>query len=110
MRGLIENEARGLPLCIRRDEIFLDLADIFCDLWEFRNIYETETHSYGWERAVALYSAPLLFENCYEWAVLEEAYYDVRYAELLEKLAVCYRAEGRTKLAAFYEEKLQEFS
>lgn len=109
LRKLKKNTVTQLPLYIRRDELYLDMTLGYYDIREFKRLCENETDAAGWERAVALYTAPLLLENCYDWAVLEEAYYDIRYGELLKKLADYYRTEERTDMALFYEEKLRDF-
>lgn len=109
LKKLKENHVPELPLSIRRDELYLDLKDIFCDVREFRRLSGEDMKVSGWEEAVSLYTAPLLYENYYDWSVMEEAYYDVRYGELLEKLAEHYQMEGRKDMASLYERKLEDF-
>ncbi len=104
-----EQTLPGLPLHIRRNELFLDMSALYCDIWEFNEIYEKATEISDWEKAVALYKGPLLSENYYEWSLLEEAYYDVRYCNILEKLQEAFRKAGNQDMANYYKMKLEDF-
>lgn len=62
-----------------------------------------------WERAERLYTAPLLFENSYEWVEDYEASYDMAYYEVLERLLLHYEKQGRRDKILYYQKKLKGF-
>lgn len=55
------------------------------DLQEFLKCLDSKNVE-EWERAERLYTAPLLFENSYEWVEEYEAVYDMAYYEVLGRL------------------------
>jgi len=87
-------------------EMRVSLANIRCDLVEFRAHYAARQDIARCEAAVELYRGPLLSENCYEWSNAWEAYYDIRYLEMLRLLAEHYEKDGNAAKAAYYRSKL----
>lgn len=108
LRDFQEKQVK-IPLHIFREELFLDLSEIDCDIKEFERIFMFETNPQQWERAISLYVGPLLFENYYEWTGEDEAFYDVHYCELIQRLAEDCRSRGREDMAVLYEGKIKEF-
>lgn len=105
----LQKKGIEIPLQNHRKELYLDLSEASCDIREFQEIYAHGTEPWQWEKAVSLYTGPLLFDNYYEWTGVEEAYYDMRYYELLERLAADHRQKGREDMAALYDNKIKEF-
>ncbi|MDR3090605.1 MAG: hypothetical protein LBU36_00185 [Clostridiales bacterium] len=77
------------------------------DTADFLRLYESGAPE-DWERAVVLYRGILLVDNCYDWASEYEGYYDVRYYELLSRLAAHYASAGNKNLARYYKNRLNE--
>lgn len=105
----LQKQGIDIPLKDYRTELYLDLSEVDCDIREFKELYTYGTEPWHWEQAASLYTGPILFDNYYEWTGEEEAYYDVRYYELVERLATHYRQKGREDIAAFYDNKIKEF-
>lgn len=103
-----ETEGMSLPLEIYREEIYLDTESIALDLREFRTLCGGGSVE-EWERAEKLYTAPLLFENSYEWVEEYEAVYDMAYYELLEKLHQYYQERDNREKSLYYHLKLKGF-
>lgn len=108
LNGWQEKEGVDLPLAIYREEIYLDTELIELDLREFLTCLDSEDVR-EWERAERLYTAPLLFENSYEWVEDYEAVYDMAYYELLGRLLVYYENQGNREKALYYSGKLKGF-
>lgn len=89
-------------------EMRFDLTGVSCDLVDFRCHYDFRCDIARCEAAVALYRGPLLGENCYEWSSAGEAYYDIRYVELLTSLGEHYEKAGKKARAAYYQRALDE--
>lgn len=88
----------------------LSLTPLRCDLADFRKHYAAHQNIEHCEAAVSLYRGPLLAENYYEWSSSWEAWYDIRYMEMLICLAKHYKASGDKLKAAYYQKKLDEHS
>lgn len=101
-------EGVQLPLAIYREEIYLDTELIELDLQEFLMCLDSNAVK-DWERAEQLYTAPLLFENSYEWVEDYEASYDIAYYEVLGKLLEYYEKQGKRDKILYYHRKLKGF-
>lgn len=108
LNGWQEKTGIELPLAIYREEIYLDTELIELDLQEFVKCFDSENVE-DWERAEQLYTAPLLFENSYEWVEDYEAVYDMAYYEALGRLLVHYEKQGNKEKALYYGRKLKGF-
>lgn len=108
LHGWQEKEGVELPLAIYREEIYLDTELVELDLQEFFG-YLNSKNVDDWERAERLYTAPLLFENSYEWVEDYEAVYDMAYYEVLGRLRGHYEKQGNTEKVFYYSRKLKGF-
>lgn len=72
-----------LPLTWDRDTLLLDGICIDSDVDRFEQLYLRREDAGCREAAIALYTAPFLLNEYYEWTTGLEAYYDMRYLELL---------------------------
>lgn len=95
-----------IPLRTERGDVELDLKRIDCDLILFDRLAEHGGTPENWRRAVDLYTGPVLAEENYDWSLTHEAYYEMRLAELLERLIEHFRSEGKVAHARFYQVKL----
>lgn len=86
LRRLIR-EGIPLPLEWDRDTLLLDGARIDSDVDRFEQLYLRREDADCREAAIALYTAPFLLNEYYEWTARLEAYYDMRYLELLRLAA-----------------------
>ncbi len=103
-----EHEGIKLPLAIYREEIYLDTELIELDLQEFLKCFDSKAVE-DWERAERLYTAPLLFENSYEWVEDYEAVYDMAYYEVLGRLSDHHEKQGNKDKWLYYKGKLKGF-
>lgn len=108
LNGWQEKEGVELPLAIYREEIYLDTELIELDLQEFLKCFDSKNVE-DWERAERLYTAPLLFENSYEWVEEYEAVYDMAYYEVLGKLSDYYKKRENKEKFLYYSRKLKGF-
>ena len=108
LNGWQEREGVALPLAIYREEIYLDTELIELDLQKFFKCLDSEKVE-DWERAERLYTAPLLFENSYEWVEDYEAVYDMAYFEALGRLLDYYEKEENKEKILYYSRKLKGF-
>lgn len=108
LNGWQEREGVALPLAIYREEIYLDTELIELDLQKFFKCLDSEKVE-DWERAERLYTAPLLFENSYEWVEDYEAVYDMAYYEALGRLLDYYEKEENKEKILYYSRKLKGF-
>lgn len=76
-----------LPLSWDRDTLLLDGTHIDSDVGRFERLYLRRGEAGCREAAIALYTAPFLLNEYYEWTARREAYYDMRYLELLRLAA-----------------------
>ena len=103
-----KTEGIRLPLAVYREEIYLVTGLIELDLQEFLLCLDSKAVE-DWERAEQLYTAPLLFENSYEWVEEYEASYDMAYYEVLERLLSHYEKNGKRDKVLYYKRKLKGF-
>ena len=103
-----KTEGIRLPLAVYREEIYLDTGLIELDLQEFLLCLDSKAVE-DWERAEQLYTAPLLFENSYEWVEEYEAVYDMAYYEVLCRLLAHYEKQGNQEKTIYYSRKLKGF-
>lgn len=108
LNGWQKREEVELPLVIYREEIYLDTELIELDLQEFIKYLDSENVE-DWERAERIYTAPLLFENSYEWVEEYEAVYDMAYYEVLCRLLAHYEKQGNQEKTIYYSRKLKGF-
>lgn len=108
LNGWQKREEVELPLAIYREEIYLDTELIELDLQEFIKYLDSENVE-DWERAERIYTAPLLFENSYEWVEEYEAVYDMAYYEVLGRLLAHYEKQGNQEKTIYYSRKLKGF-
>lgn len=108
LNGWQEKEGIELPLAIYREEIYLDTELVELDLQKFFKCLDSKNVE-DWEHAERLYTAPLLFENSYEWVEDYEAVYDMAYYEVLGRLLDYYEKEGNREKALYYGRKLKGF-
>lgn len=104
----IRNTPFASHILSSRGEMRLDMVGVRCDLADFRRHYAARNDIARCEAAVALYRGALLGENFYEWSNAWEAYYDIRYLEVLTLLADHYDRIGDKAKAAYYRRKLDE--
>ncbi len=92
---------------IQRDTLQLDDGEIDSDAAAFERLYQARENLACCRAAVELYTAPFLYSEYYEWTARAEAYYEMRYMELLalaaEKLA-------GTPEARYYKKLLEDFT
>lgn len=89
-----------------RGKISLNQNEIFCDLWEFNELYHTKT-TQNWEHAVSLYQGMLYYEEGYSWAFRYDGEYDMKYFEMLEHLISHYQKIGKNRKATYYQKLLE---
>lgn len=106
LRNLIKSGIE-IPLKIFRNEIFLDTYKIDTDIARFDSLYNQNENINLCKEAVELYTAPLLFDNYYDWTAQAEAYYDIRYCELVQKLIDYYKLLHNDDLVIFYQNKIK---
>lgn len=97
----------AVPLVSTRGELRLDMALIECDARQFVQLCMTN-HPMNWEKAVMLYRGPLLAGDYFEWTSPWEASFDMRYRDILKKLADCYKNLGNTIKSNYYRAKLDK--
>lgn len=97
-----------LPLTIENQSLSLDLERIDSDLSAFMQLSSPKSCDFlsCYTAAEALYTAPLLFDECYDWIAPYEAYYEIRYQDILQHLITYYRQIDNHRMAEYYQEKL----
>ncbi len=107
MRPLRKLDAdHNFPFISSSGRLALDIRRIYCDLTEFDRLYLEHT-SQSFQHAVSLYKGSLLFETAYDWAIGHEAYYDIRYMEMLDYLCEFY-SDRDPLLSLTYQKKREE--
>ncbi len=83
-------------LKIYRESISFCTDALSVDLTEFDRCYARRDDIDCCERALELYNGPLFWQNCYDWTSERQSWYEIRYDELLNALAIC-RQHQRTQ-------------
>lgn len=97
----------NIPVAESRGEIWLDMTGVICDLRKFEKLYADRSNVESCTSAIELYEAQLFFDESYDWVLPFEAYYDIRYVEMLEILTSHYSSLGNTAMAAYYKSKME---
>ncbi|WP_295763532.1 hypothetical protein [uncultured Oscillibacter sp.] len=100
----------GLPLQASRDTLWLDPARIDSDAARFERLWRYRAVIGCCTAAIELYTAPFLMNEYYEWSARAEAYYDMRYMELLSLAEQHFREAGDRAAARYYRRLLEDFS
>lgn len=94
-----------LPLVWDRDTLLLDGMRLDSDVDRFERLYLQREDAGSREAAIALYTAPFLLNEYYEWTARLEAYYDMRYLELLR---LAEKSANTPSAASYYRGLLNE--
>ena len=94
-----------LPLVWDRDTLLLDGMRLDSDVDRFERLYLQREDAGSQEAAISLYTAPFLLNEYYEWTARLEAYYDMRYLELLRLAA---KGASTPSAASYYRSLLEE--
>ncbi|MDR2359936.1 MAG: hypothetical protein LBD85_01465 [Oscillospiraceae bacterium] len=100
-------EGVSVPLIAARGSICIDISEVDADTEDFIRLYNSDAPE-DWVTAVELYRGILLIDSKYDWAVEYEAYYDVRYYELLERLTGHYEKIADRNMTQYYRAKQAE--
>lgn len=106
IRGFSMNGC-NIPITESHGEVWLDMADVACDLDEFEKCYADRNNFESCASAVELYRAQLFFSECFEWVALLEAYYDIRYVEMVEILVSHHTRLNNRQMADYYKRKME---
>ncbi|MFA9381161.1 MAG: hypothetical protein ACERKO_08880, partial [Acetanaerobacterium sp.] len=96
-----------VPIISTRRSLQLDVSDIDLDTEAFLRLYKSGNQE-DWEQAEELYRGALFLDGYYDWISQYEAYFDVRYLELLSRLTDYYSFIGNNNLAQYYKNKANE--
>lgn len=99
----------ALPLQISRESLWLDASRIDSDAARFERLYQYRKEIECCTAAVELYTAPFLMNEYYEWSARAEAYYDMRYMELLSLAEQYYLERGNQAALRYYRRLGKEF-
>lgn len=105
LRALIR-QGIPLPLIQNRDTLLLEGHGIDSDVERFLQLYQQREDAACRVAAIELYQAPFLLNEYYEWTARLEAYYDIRYLELLQLAADSAQQAGDTAATAYYQKLL----
>lgn len=105
LRALIR-QGIPLPLIQNRDTLLLEGHGIDSDVERFLQLYQQREDAACRAAAIELYQAPFLLNEYYEWTARLEAYYDIRYLELLQLAADSAQRAGDTATTAYYQRLL----
>lgn len=100
------NQDFNIPVVESMGQVCLDMTCIICDLTEFERMYCEKNNIESCIAMEEIYSAPLFFDEFYEWVAPFEAYYDIRYAEIIEILISHFTEMGDQVKAGYYSTKL----
>lgn len=98
----IQNFPYNIPLNYNKKTVWLDMSRISCDLHEFEKLYHERDNPDSCEAALSLYRGMIFYDECYDWAVQKEAYYDMRYLTLLSCMENHMQTSGNKKFADIY--------
>lgn len=102
--------APKLPLHVSRETLWLDVSQIDSDAARFERLYLHRSELSCCQAAIELYTAPFLINECYEWTARAEAYFDMRYMDLLLQAEQSARQSGNPRGARYYQRLMEEFS
>ncbi len=88
-----------------RGKIQLDLSVIQCDTFMFEKYYGDRHNIESARKAIELYEAPFLFEEYYEWTATKEAFYEIKYFEMLDNIVQYYESLHDETTASYYRLK-----
>ncbi|MDR3091135.1 MAG: hypothetical protein LBU36_02890 [Clostridiales bacterium] len=93
----------GFIMPVRADSGFmwLDMERVESDVIEFERLYASGRFA-DYEAAVELYRAPFLSKEFYEWLEQWQAFYDIRYMNMINALIESYR-ESNPNMARYYQ-------
>lgn len=103
VRGIAEAaEFYGVPLPIRSNSgaVWLDMRRVDSDVISFDEFCKKGDIA-SYREAASLYTAPFLSKELYDWTSEWQAYYDVRYLSIIQRLIEYYQ-EKDPHLAHYY--------
>ncbi len=106
LRRLSKEHGDFLPLVSTYGELQLDMDRLWCDLSEFSRL-ASHRDTESLRQAAALHTGELLASEAYEWTAEYAGWLEIRFLELCDSLAACYREQGKEKLARQYEHFLE---
>lgn len=104
----IKSMKEKIPLDCGKTQVFLDMKKIDCDLNEFRRLYRKRPDPDACEQVLELYRGLLFYHNSYDWVAQWEAYYELRYIEILGHMIKYHERCGNIQAAKLYKRYLEE--
>lgn len=102
----LKNEGVIIPIQSSKNVFCLNLTEVSCDLVDFERMCSNESDYEDNSAAVELYQGPVLEDECYDWIATYEAYYELRYMELLDHLIAVCHGRGNMIRKKYYQNKL----
>jgi two-component SAPR family response regulator len=102
----LEEQGVSIPIVCNRNEVFLETGDIEIDTVMFEALYGDGTKE-SFERAVPLYVAPFLADEYYEWTSSHQAFYEVMFHEIIERLTQHYRDAHNPQKQRYYSSLME---
>lgn len=100
-------DGHSIPVLMEHGEVYLDRAAYSCDLTEFEQFYQEKHDMAKCAAAVELYRGNLLYDEAYDWVAPYEAYYDIRFLEMAERLTLYYASIGNSRLENYYRSRTE---
>jgi two-component SAPR family response regulator len=94
-------------IILTRGAIQLDTSRAMTDTEKFMALYNSPEPK-DWVAAINLYRGILLMDNKYDWANEYEAYYDICYYEMQNRLEKYYAEIGNINMSRYYRDKALE--
>lgn len=94
------------PLTLSPGKIGLTMDKLSCDFLSFERAFSQFDNIKSLKKAVDLYKGPILFEEYYEWTAEKEAYYEIRYTEMVEHLVSYYKQLNNETMTYYYLQRL----
>lgn len=94
------------PIGSITNKLFLDQEQVYCDLWEFEQLYADKNLT-NWEKAERLYKGELFGGEAYSWLVEYEGRYEIMYYEIVEYLLSYHREKHSAEKVRYYENRLR---
>ncbi|MBO5623765.1 MAG: hypothetical protein J5959_19290 [Butyrivibrio sp.] len=97
-----------IPIFIDNQYLSLNVHLINSDLTQFMKLISQKDDDFPlfYANAEALYSGPVLYDECYDWILPYEAFYDIHYNNILEILINHYIKSNNFRMADYYKKKL----